>query len=222
MNCGGLIVCQLVCGGAPEVSPSPPQIREAARQVIANGPYRIEVSDYYGFDMSWLFDALREFFELLFSPLSHAPWPLAAAIVIVLMVILIFLLAHIAYSFFSNLRRPESQPVQLVRDALPDPNALERRAEELAAASNYVDATRTLFQAALTRLERKRGGRILASLTNSEYLRTFKSPWVIENLRVFVELLNWKWYRDRRFEENDYLQCKGAYAALIAQLGQET
>jgi hypothetical protein len=61
----------------------------------------------------------------------------------------------------------------------------------------------------------------MSALTNNEYLRTFRTPWVVESLRVFVDLINGKWYRDRTFDENDYLRCRGAYDSLHARLNQE-
>ncbi len=63
-------------------------------------------------------------------------------------------------------------------------------------------------------LEAKRGGRLRQGLTNSEYLATFRTATIREHLRVFVDLINWKWYRDNSFEQGDFGRCREAFVAL--------
>jgi hypothetical protein len=199
----------------------PEQIKATVQEVLAKGPYRLDPENYWALDLSWLFDLFRRLIELFAVPLSHAPFPVAMAISAALVIALIVLVSHIVYSFYAALKVPPAHRLEMDKDRLPNPDALETQAERLAAERNFVDATRTLFRAALVRLEVKRGGRLMSALTNSEYLRTFRTPWVVESLRVFVDLINGKWYRDRTFDEGDYLRCRGAYDSLHARLTQE-
>jgi len=214
-------VAGMVTGRLGAETVDPEQIKAAVQDVLARGPYRLEPSDAYTLDLSWIFDLIGRFLELIAGPIQHASFPVAMLIAGVLLLVLVALVAHIMYSFYVAMRGAPSRMVTLGKTALPNPVTLEQQAEQLAAGQNYVDATRTLFRAALARLELKRGGRMMLALTNSEYLRTFRSPWVIENLKVFVELINWKWYRDRTFDRDDYVRCKGAYELLLTRLNEE-
>ncbi len=134
-----------------------------------------------------------------------------------LSVVLIGLLIHILYTVRAA-ARPITQRVTIDERRTVPPEELEAYAERLAGEGNWIDASRALYQAALAHLEARREGHVRRSLTNAEYLRTFKSDWVIENLGVFATLIDSKWYRGEPIGEDDYRVCRGAYDRLLARL----
>ncbi len=130
------------------------------------------------------------------------------------------ILAHIIYTFYRAMAAPPALP-PVQHHEQPRLSDLEERAFELAAGGNYVDASRMLYRAALLLLEHRRGSRLRVGLTNREYLGTFQVSWVIENLQVFVDLIDWKWYRDRSFDRADFESCREAFAVLEQRLEGE-
>ena len=185
----------VLVGASPAVErtwPGAGEIKSTLENVIAQGPYDLEQSWRIAPSLGWLRDFI-EGISGIFSPvLGGASYAVTILVTVVLVVILFALLAHILWSFYTGIRVREGVAYRLEEIPQTDPKQLETRAEELAAAGDYVGASRTLYLAALVMLEAERDGRIMAALTNSEYLDTFKTPWVIENLRTFVALINWK------------------------------
>lgn len=196
-------------------------IREEARAILDHGLYDYADRSNIAFDWDWLLDPLERANRWFQDLLSQAPAGTATVISIVLVVVLFGLLGHIIYSFI-RASRLRQEPVELTIDDKPlAAEELVDKANDLAGQGNYVDASRALYEASLTLLEDKRRGRVRRGLTGNEYLRTFKAPWVVENLRVFVYLINWKWYRARAFDANDYAQCAQAFENIRTRL-QET
>jgi len=203
-------------------APDPEAIRAATRDILANGRYYIEQRERFRVDLSWFLEKVEDFFEFLFPALGSMGLPVTWIVVAVLVAVLIALIAHILYSFYTAIRTSAPESFELTRIVRVDPAELEAEAVQLAAQGNFVDASRALYQAALAMLEERRDGRVMSGLTNTEYLGTFQTAWVKESLKVFVDLINWKWYRDRLFEEADYRQCQQAYGRLRARLQQES
>lgn len=200
----------------------PEKIVEIAKEVLSRDYYNLDNRVYpiawAGRVLRWLRDLVDSFFDLLEgSGLAIPPsvfWTLMGLIAATLLLWWIF-------RWNANRIRVsrEAAVAEAEIDDLPaDVRALLQRSNDLAAAGNYVDASRVLYRAALVRLEEQRGGFLRRGLTNTEYIRTFRSPWVIESLRVFVDLINWKWYRARSFEAEDYRRCLDAYERLDARL----
>ncbi len=210
----------LFLGASAGPWPGAEEIKSALESVIAQGPYDVDRSWRVAPSFQWL-RSFIEWISDIFSPvLGGASYTVTVLLFVVLTAILFALLAHILWSFYAGIRVREVVAYRLEEIPQADPKQLEAEAEELAAAGNYVDASRALYLAALVMLEAEREGHIMVALTNSEYLDTFKTPWVIENLRTFVSLINWKWYRDRTFNERDYQRCKTAYDTLRVGLEQ--
>jgi hypothetical protein len=175
--------------------------------------------------LSKILDGLGEVWDWFTGLFQGAGAPLAAGslaywlFVGTLILVLLGLLAHILYTFFRAVRTgDDTETPALNHTEMTDPEELDVRARALAEEGNYVDASRALYRAALLRLEKKRGGRVMAGLTNTEYLGTFHLPWVIQNLRVFADLINWKWYRNRSFDKEDYAHCRRAHDEIAARL----
>ena len=202
----------------------PGEIREAVDTVLARRAYDLTNPDVLLMDFGWL-SALIEWLLSplfgLFESLGGLPSGWQHVITILLVIVLVALILHITYTVVMAFRKDEftvsgfdeTQPVTV--------DDLAEQAQRHADEGDFVDASRALYRAALLALEEKRDGRLRKGLTNTEYLRTFNAPWVVENLRVFVDLINWKWYRDNRFEQADYEACRRAYEAIQQRLREE-
>ncbi len=197
--------------------PSAEAIRETARQVLLRDAYQHDESGWFRLDLSWLWEWLSLPFEAMENMLEAMPPWVAWTIIGLLVLAVIVLLGHIIYSFYMAMRVRED--FSFVEENIrQDPTELIGSAERLAREGNFVDASRCLYRAALVLLENRREGRVRVGLTNREYLGTFQSGWVIENLKVFVELIDWKWYRDRSFDAQDYQRCRNAFQAIRTRL----
>jgi hypothetical protein len=225
LSCVGAVVALLSgWAWAANPSPSPETIRGAARTLLAGKDFNLQ--DEAGAHgvlleiLAWGMERVGDFFDRLL-PDDPAVRGIVFWIVVPLLCLLIVgLIAHIVYSLYRGLR-PTAEHVESDKSDTRDWPALVAESERLAAAGDYVDASRRLYRAALVRLEEARGGRVQHGLTNNEYLGTFRSPWVTENLRVFADLINWKWYRARSFEEEDYRRCREAYNRLDLRLRED-
>lgn len=201
---------------------TPEAVRETARNVLSRDYYDLE-DTIHPFPLAGqIYQWIREKLEALEALTGWLDVPILPLLFWGLMVLILgglivwFVLRLRQESVGAESAFPE---VEAELDDLPsDVRVLLQRSQELAEAGNYVDASRMLYRAALLRLEEERGGFVRRGLTNTEYLRTFRTPWVIENLKVFADLINWKWYRDRRFEAADYRRCRDAYERLDAHL----
>jgi hypothetical protein len=220
-RCPSIALAITALTGVPVAAQSPSKIKEELDGILANPIYELEDETQLMWDLSWFFDPIDEFFRWLQGMLGNAPPGIATFLYVILIVVLIALVAYVAYSVKRVVRRPkEESDVVEIKKRLPA-EEMVIQAKAAANLGNYVDASRLLFEAALTALEDKRMGRVRRGLTNSEYLRTFRAPWVVDNLRVFVNLINWKWYRARSFDASDYALCLAAYEAIDAGLNEE-
>jgi len=200
------------------------RIREATDAVLSGPRYDLSNPEIYMMDfgwltalLSWLFSPIRR----LLDSMSGLPDGLQYVIIALLLFVLFALIAHIAYTVVMAFRKDEFEISSFNQDKPLTVEDLVDTAQRHADAGDFVDASRALYRAALLSLEEKRDGRLRKGLTNTEYLRTFHTPWVIENLRVFVDLINWKWYRDNRFDRADYEACRRAYDAIQQRLQGE-
>lgn len=201
---------------------TPDVVRETARRVLAR--------DYYDLDnavhpfplaakiLRWLRDTVNGLLDLL----DEVGLPIPPVLFWILIGAVALGFALWLFWWFPRHRGRGAQGLAQAEaelDDLPsDVRTLLQMSREAAEAGNYVDASRALFRAALVRLEQERGGHLRRGLTNTEYIRTFRAPWVVENLKVFADLINWKWYRARSFDEADYRRCRDAFERLDARL----
>lgn len=202
-----------------QVRPTPEDIHRAAEEVLARDHYHLEPHHQWLLNLNWLEDWL----DALFGPFAGAASALPLPVTLLLWGLLILGVVALLLAGGMALMRARRGLLVLpgTQEAETDPLALERIAFQLADAGNYVDASRKLFHAALAMLESKRGGRLRLALTNSEYLETFRTSAVIENLGVFVRLINEKWYRDMCFERQDFMACREAYDRLRSHVERQ-
>jgi hypothetical protein len=197
--------------------PAPETVRQTARQILLGDSYQHDESGWFRLDLSWLWEWLSLPFKAL-GNMFEGMSPVVAWVILIVMVLTLFaLLGHIVYSFYLAMRVGEDFSFIEQEEPL-DPSALIDDAERLAREANFVDASRRLYRAALIMLENRREGRIREGLTNREYLETFQSGWVVDNLKTFVDLIDWKWYRDRSFSADDYQSCRYAFRNIRARL----
>ena len=207
--------------------PSPEEIAQTADRVLEGSAYTLDETGRYQFRiLEWIGDRIRDFLrwldELLglgefFSSLSVG---MVQFIIGVCVAALIAILVYNGYVLYKLRRMPLESFATLKPARTVTAAELVVEAQRLSTTGNYVDASRRLFLASLILLEEKRGGRVRQGLTNSEYLRSFHSDWVRDNLRVFVDLINWKWYRAQTFEAGDFHRCRSAFETIAARLDE--
>jgi hypothetical protein len=205
---------------AAELPPQPETIKATVREILRKSPYQYHETDLYTLDLSWLRELLAAPFHAFARMLGFTTPIIAWIITLLLVVVLFALLAHIVYTLYLTMGTSKGQFVLDEEPRLRDPRMLIEESQRLAEQKIYADATRKLYLAALIMLENKRDGRVQQGLTNNEYLRTFQSKWILENLNVFVELINWKWYREREMSYQDYAHCQKAFEVIQIRLAE--
>jgi hypothetical protein len=201
--------------------PDAESIHKTAKEVLAQPGYDLSQNNRLEFDFSFINDFLRSVFKAIqeyFDALAATSPVLAYAVYIGLIVLVLLFIGHIGYSVYRGVRSAPAPAVPNVETKVETSSEFLAEAERLATEGNYVDASRLLYKGALILLEAKRGGRLRQGLTNSEYLSTFRTATVREHLRIFVDLINWKWYRDNTFEHDDFGRCRDAFVALESTL----
>lgn len=196
--------------------PDPEAIRRTAREVIEQGDYQISPPPDNSAFWEWLLRLLKPLFEL-FEGLSEISPVLAWGLTIGLVVLLFALVGHIVYTFVQALSGPKRPSAfgQLTSKVL-DPRQFENESKEAAGRQDYIGAVRLLFLAALVRLEQREKRRPRPGMTNRDYLRRYRGSNVFEPLRLFVEVIDAKWYGHGSCDAGDYQNCCQAYAEIVA------
>lgn len=215
----------MIAGALAAAAPEPPTIRRTAQEIVQRPEYQLEPGEDHGLTLLgwlldlfwWLMTPIRALFEAL-----HAIWPpLAWLIIILLLVILVALVAHIVYTFKQALARRVPGRLDVGRDgAPPDPAALERQAREAASAGDYIGAVRLLFRASLVRLQQAERRPLRRGTTNRELLRRYQSSPIVEALRLFVEMIDRKWYGHETCTPTDYEECARAHEHIRRTAGE--
>ncbi len=179
--------------------PEADAIRRKATEVLDRPEYSAkDVAEDSGGLWSYVSDAFRWCMEQLNSlsrTMEVLPVPLQWVLKIVLVALLLLIVAHIVYTVLRSMRVPELSP-----DAKPgggrerDPRELERMAEKARERSDYIEAVRLLFRAAIVRLENAERRVNRPGTTNRELLRRYRATPVHSPLRQFVSVIDTKWY----------------------------
>jgi len=200
--------------------PDPEKIRRTAEQVLRRPDYRLDPQPDSG---RTLFELLQRFlrwvltpFQWLLDALEGLPgwlrWPIALGLV----AILILLVCHIGYTIVGAVRGPRQK--RGLAAALPrtsrDPAALERQAAEAVSRGDFITAVRLLFASCLLRLELAEKRPCLAGTTNREHLRRHRDSPVFEPLRLFVEIIETRWYGRGICGLEDFEACRAAHARI--------
>jgi hypothetical protein len=215
-------------GPMPAASPlpDPETIRRTAEQVLRRPDYRLEPEPDAGATLlAWLLRALRWIltpFQWLIDALSGLPLLLSVPIVIGLVALLILLVFHIGYTIVRAVSgpRPKHGLGAGAQRTPRDPAALERQAAEAVSRGDFITAIRLLFVACLLRLELAEKRVFRAGTTNREHLRRHQDSPVFEPLKLFVEIIETRWYGQGVCGLEDYEACRAAHARIRA-LAQE-
>ena len=92
--------------------------------------------------------------------------------------------------------------------------ALERQAAEAVSRGDYITAVRLLFAACLLWLELAEKRTVRAGTTNREHLRRHRDSPVFESLRLFVEIIETRWYGRGSCGLEEVEACRIAHAQI--------
>jgi hypothetical protein len=209
-------------GPTPAASPlpDPDTIRRTAEQVLRRPEFRLDPQpDSGAWLLRWLMRILRWVaapFRWLFDALEGLPDWLRWLVVIGLVVLLVLLVLHIAYSIVVAVRGPRMRrgPAAAVGAAPRDPVVLEGQAAESVARGDFLTAIRLLFLACLLRLEKAEQRVFRAGTTNREHLRRHRGSPVFEPLGQFVEIIETRWYGQGACGPEDFDACRAAHARI--------
>ena len=203
--------------------PDPDVVRETAREVLARAHFQTEPTSG-GVDLLGLFWSLLVWMIRPFAALFGALWeisPLLAWVVISLLVLLLIaLIAHIAYTFKVALaRRAGIQRIDLrTAEERRDPAEFERLADASVDAGDYAEAARLLLRACLLRLELHQDRPFRRGTTNREHLRRYRESPMSEPLRSIVDLIDRTWYGNGVCLAENFAACRQAYESIRAGL----
>jgi hypothetical protein len=209
-------------GPMPAASPlpDPETIRRTAEQVLRrpdyqlnpqpdSGPALLELLDHF---LRWILTPFQWLLDALAGLPGWLRWPVALGLV----AILILLVCHIGYTIVGAVRGPPQK--RGVAAALPrtsrDPAALEHQAAEAVSRRDFLTAVRLLFAACLLRLELAEKRPLLAGTTNREHLRRHRDSPVFEPLKLFVEIIETRWYGRETCGLEDFEACRAAHARI--------
>ena len=209
-------------------SSDPDVVRETARQVLSRPHFQFEPTPDSGEGLvellwrflMWLSAPLRALFDVLdgISPL------LAWAVILLLVLLLIALIGHIAYTFKVALdRRIEVKHIDLrAAEKHRDPAELERLADAASGAQNHSQAARLLLLASLLRLELAQDRPFRRGTTNREHLRRYHGSPIFEPLRFIVDLIDRSWYGNEVCLAEHVAQCRQAYTSICQAIKEPT
>ncbi len=208
--------------------PTPEALRDAAARIVGGTDYQLDVQrsgshwteELVFMILEWILVPLRWLFDLT----EGLPDVLRWLIVAVLVIVMIGLIWHMAYSFITAMRRP----VRVAGSGLSDrqrgysADELEQFAAEAESVGNHIAAIRFLFRASVARLEDSSRQKHRPGATNRELLRKFsKWPEINTSIRFFVEVIDRKWYGDEHCSEFDYAECQSAYRSVCGFLREQ-
>ena len=206
---------------APAMLPDPETIRRTAEEVVRRPHFLLSPESDSDLLLISLYRRMVRFvisfFHWLFSFLEGLPEWLQWVVVVGLILVLFVLLGHMVYSIASLFwggKRTNNATAKLAKIAL-DPETLERQSAEAAARGDCSTAVRLLFRACLLRLEKAESKKLRGGTTNREVLRRHRNTPVFEPIKLFVDIIETKWYGPGVCTEADYQACRMAHAELL-------
>lgn len=212
---------------APQFHPTKEQLRDTLREVLSRPDYQIDPPSEPSEGMLRILATLLRWiltpFKWLFDAMDGLPDFLRWLVVIVLFVVLVALLAHIAWTFYQAMtggRRPQGRTLlpSESADAEMSIEELETAAEQAFHQGALIEAVRFLFRAALTGLSQRERKKFRRGTTNRQYLNHFRNSAVSPHLQMFVNTIERKWYGDEPCENRDYDDCRNAYQQIVTLL----
>ena len=207
--------------------PTDEQLRGTLREVLSRPDYQIDPPAEPSEGMLRILATLLRWiltpFKWLFDAMEGLPDFLRWLVVIVLFVVLVALLAHIAWTFYQAMtggRRPQGRTLlpSESADAELSVSELEAAAEQAFNQGALIEAVRFLFRAALTGLTERERKKFRRGTTNRQFLNHFRNSAVSPHLQIFVSTIERKWYGDEPCENQDYDDCRDAYQQIVTLL----
>jgi hypothetical protein len=202
--------------------PDPETIRRMAEEVLRRPDYQLNPQTDSGpVLLEMLLRLLRWIlvpFRWLLGALEGLPDWLRFFVVIGLVALLVLLVSHIVYTIVRAVTGPRQK--RGLAGALArtprDPAALEHQAADAGSRGDFITAIRLLFIACLLRLELAEKRAFRAGTTNREHLRRHQSSAVFEPLKVFVEMIETRWYGRGVCGLEEFEACRAAHAQIRA------
>jgi hypothetical protein len=208
---------------AQSALPAPEAVRETARQVVARPYFEIDSRPRDGVPI-WL-EILRWIiapFRWLFNSLEGLPDVLRWTVVVVCILVCIALVAHIIYTLVAAVRGPavrrNYQVDAQARDR--DPRDYEDQAEQFSSQGDYIGAVRSLFRAAIRRLEILENKKFRPGITNRELLRRYRTTPLFDPLVRFVNTIELKWYGQAPCQLADYITCRDDHGRICQYINE--
>ena len=161
-----------------------------------------------------IFEWILRPFRWLFDKMDGLPDFLRWMIVVGLVVVLGIVLWHMASTLMAAVRGTKLGDAAAYepRRQLLDPDYFEQLAREAAAKNDFITAIRLLFRAAVLRIERAEKKTHRPGVTNRELLNLYRSqPRLHGRLKLFVDMIDRKWYGDESCSEMDFEVCESAH-----------
>ena len=209
------------------VRPTEEQLRNTVQDVLSGSDYQTGTPSEPSEGMLYLLVTLIRWlltpFRWLLGITEGLPDFLRWFIVIVLVVLLVALLFHMAWSLYHAMtggrrsRRGVKLPSEMADTAL-SVSALEQAANRAVSRGNLIEAVRYLFRASITRLAEHEKKRFRRGMTNRQYLLHYRDTPLATPLQVIVRTIELKWYGDEPCQSQDYDDCHEAYQQLAGIL----
>ena len=202
----------------PATNPTADQLREKAAEILSRRAY---TSDSRSQSDAWLTELVIEIlewvsrpFRWLFNMMDGLPDVLRWMIVIGLVVVLAILIWHMASTLTAAIRGTKlvGSAAYEPRRQLLDPEHFEKLAREAARKNDFITAIRMLFRAAVLRIELSEKKTHRPGVTNRELLNRYRAqPRLHSRLKLFVDMIDRKWYGDELCSQIDFEICESAH-----------
>jgi len=212
---------------SPQFRPAEEQLRDTLREVLARPDYLVDpppepsegMLQLLATLLRWLLTPVKWLFDMTEALPDFLRW----LIVVVLIVLLVTVFAHMAWTLMQAMsggrrpRRGNALPTDLVPAELTV-TELEQAADQAFERGALIEAVRFLFRAALTCLSHREKKRFRPGMTNRQYLNHFRHTSLLPHLQIFVSTIELKWYGDELCENQDYNECRAAYQQIVRLL----
>jgi hypothetical protein len=209
-------------GPMPAASPlpDPETIRRTAEQVLRRSHYQLVPQPDSGATLlewllrllAWILTPFRWLLWLLAGLPAWLRWPIFIGLVL----LLILLVLHMGYTIVRAVSGPRQRRglASAIQNTPRDPATLERQAADAVSRGDFITAIRLLFVACLLRLEVAEKRALRAGTTNREHLRRHQDSPVFEPLKLFVEIIDTRWYGQGVCGLEEFEACRAAHARI--------
>lgn len=212
---------------SPGAFPTEEQLRVTLREVLSRPDYQIDPPPEPSEGLLQLLATLLRWilapFKWLFDSMEGLPDFLRWLIVIVLFIVLLALIAHMAWTLMQAMsggrrsQRATALPSETTNVELTV-TELEQAAETAFHRGAFIEAVRYLFRATLANLAEREKKKFRRGTTNRQYLNHFRNSGILPYLQILVSTIELKWYGDEPCEQQDYENCRDAYQQIVSLL----